>query len=282
VKVISDDFKTRATEQDITLADASDFIVDEWARAGFPEAIRIVLSRKLSHRFNPNHDKATGHFGSGHGGGVLGPAQFEALRPSEAGFSKTRRDAATAALEVTPEGRTLSRVIEDFQGPGGPQLQADIAAVNARGRAQTAAGTQRAKTFLAASTQVPHDMLPPKLYRGMAVRGNARDIAARYRQQALTTINASSFTSSSQIAHEYTTFLPGQGNGAKVNVIMEVSTRGKTQMLPVGNLATTADRFRDKEFIGLGTFKITTATVRGDTVNLKLEQTGLILAKEDQ
>lgn len=285
MRVISDDFLTRGTVDEIDLTKAPSHTVDSWARLRLPEAVDEVLRRR-GMRFNPNHGKG-GKFASGGpkvgpSGGGIGSDGYEALRPTDRGFSKTRRDAAIGKLQGTPDGKVLADVITDFQdGARIDALRQDIAGVNASGRGQTKKGTDRARVFLKASANVPQDLLPGKVYRGISVSGDPRQIAAAYREQSHTTMNASSFTSSSRVAREFTEH-PTGSNVGRARIMLEVDTTGKSQMLPVENFSKTPDLFREQEFIGLGTFAITDVSTSGDTVRLKLKQTGLILPKDDR
>jgi len=246
---------------------------------------------------NPYHDGKTGKFSSKAGGSSSKPKvslkngkpeslsheQYQALRPTGEGFSVARRDAAIAKLSSTPEGAIVAKFAHDFQHEPSAQFRNEIVAVNATGKYQTKAGTERAKAFLKASSEVPREILPDKLYRGVTVSGSdAKSIAAGYRKAGSTTLNVSSFTASPRIAREYTTHHVGAKgpNDPFVKVITTVNVGDKAQMLPIQNISGGKDTHRDQEYLGLGTFKITNVAVKGNEVHLEMEQTGMILAKE--
>lgn len=257
-----------------------------------PDDIKELLVRLQSsaeqQRFNPNHSKKDGKF-TGKGGGAgtapLSAEQYETLRPTGAGFSRARADAAVAKLSATPEGKVIADLADDFQHAPSDQLRNEIAAVNSTGRYQTKKGTERAKAFLHASANVPRDILPDKLYRGVTIAGdNPSAIAEGYRKRGSVTMNVSSFTASSRIAREYTTYHVG-ANTAKpkfVKVITTVNVGKKAQMLPIQNISRGKDTHRDQEYLGLGTFKVNRVRVSGNEVHIEIEQTGLILPKEAQ
>jgi hypothetical protein len=237
---------------------------------------------------NPNHD-SKGKFASSKGikpktGNLasLSSEQYSVLKPTDQGFSRDRLAANLTALESTHEGKVLSQTVDDFQHSPSAQLRNEILAVNSKGRYQTAAGTERAKVFLKASSEVPRELLPDKLYRGFTVSGtDAKAIAAGYRKAGSTTLNVSSFTASSRIAREYTTHHVGAKgpNDPFVKVITTVNVGDKAQMLPIQNISRTPDTHRDQEYMGLGTFKINNVSVKGNEVHIEMEQTGMILPK---
>jgi hypothetical protein len=225
--------------------------------------------------------------------GKLNPEQYDTLKPTGGAYSNARRDAAIAQLESTPQGKLLSKYADDFQHQPSDQFRNEIAAVATTGKYQTKAGTERAKAFLRASRDVPRDILPDKLYRGHTMAGKDRNgveitpqsVAAGYRRAGKTTLNVSSFTSNPKIAREYTTYHAGaQGANNKdfVRVMTTVKVGEKAQMLPIENISRGPDTHRDREYLGLGEYKVNSVRVKGNEVHVEIEQTGLIVPKEDR
>jgi hypothetical protein len=215
----------------------------------------------------------------------LSKEQYDVLKPTGQGFSRDRLEENLAKLESTHEGKVLSDMVDEFQHSPSDQMRNEIQAVNSRGKYQTAKGTERAKVFLKASSEVPREILPDKLYRGFTVGGSdAKTIAAQYRSQGSTTLNISSFTGSPRIAREYTTYHVGAKgpNDPFVKVLTTVKVGKKAQMLPIQNISRGKDVHRDQEYLGLGTFKVNSVAVKGNEVHLEIEQIGTILPKEEQ
>ena len=254
--VIQDTMDDRYPPTIVDWLRAGDETVKRWSLMGHEEALTELVRRNAhSYRFNPHHDKV-GKFSTGHGG--LSPAQYEGLKPTGANqFDRNNLTYADLDLQETQEGRDVSELGQDFQeSTTGAQSVRDDTWHVLNGRSKGKERDRQIHSLVDAAREVPQDMIPPKLYRGVAIdHGDLGTFLNENAKGKTIEIGPSSFSSQKSTGVAYATD-PDSFLDRPTPILIEVDTSGGMQALPIENLAKTAQQYDQHEFIGMGRFEV--------------------------